>query len=89
LIRTFSPSLEVHKEIAIMATLDVRPILARGEEPFDTIMETVATLGPGESLEILAPFEPVPLFSVLGAQGFQHVVQPMGKGEYRVVFRKP
>jgi uncharacterized protein (DUF2249 family) len=72
-----------------MATLDVRPILARGEEPFDTIMETVATLAPGESLELFAPFEPVPLFSVLGVQGFEHEAQPIGNGDYRVVFRKP
>lgn len=71
-----------------MATLDVRPILARGEEPFDTIMETVATLEPGEQLELFAPFEPVPLFSVLGAQGFQHQAQPLGNGDYRVVFQK-
>lgn len=71
-----------------MATLDVRPILARGEEPFDTIMNTVATLEPGESLEIYAPFEPVPLFSVLGAQGFQHDTEPIGNGDYHVTFRK-
>ncbi len=72
-----------------MATLDVRPILARGEEPFDTIMQTLATLEPGESLELFAPFEPVPLFSVLGAQGFQHDAEPLENGDYRVVFQKP
>lgn len=72
-----------------MATLDVRPILARGEEPFDTIMETVAGLEPGEDLEIVAPFEPVPLLHVLGAQGFSHDAQPIGNGDYRVIFRRP
>lgn len=71
-----------------MATLDVRPILARGEEPFDTIMETVAKLDPGEPLELFAPFEPVPLFGVLGAQGFHHEAQPIGNGDYRVLFQK-
>lgn len=71
-----------------MATLDVRPILARGEEPFDTIMETVAKLEPGEPLELVAPFEPVPLFSVLAAQGFRHEAQPIGNGDYRVLFQK-
>jgi uncharacterized protein (DUF2249 family) len=72
-----------------MATLDVRPILARGEEPFDTIMATVATLEPDETLELFVPFEPVPLFSVLSAQGFQYDIQPIGNGDYRVIFRKP
>jgi uncharacterized protein (DUF2249 family) len=71
-----------------MATLDVRPILARGEEPFDTIMATVSQLEPGEPLELFTPFEPVPLFSVLGAQGFHHEAYPIGNGDYRVLFQK-
>ena len=36
--------------------LDVRPILAAGGEPFDRIMEMVASLAPGEGLRLLAPF---------------------------------
>jgi len=71
-----------------LATLDVRPILARGEEPFDTIMETVAALEPGEPLELFVSFEPVPLFSVLGGQGFRHEAQQLDNGDYRVVFQK-
>ena len=72
-----------------MATLDVRPIIARGEEPFDTIMRTVAGMAAGEDLELFAPFEPIPLFNVLGAQGFEHDAQAIGDGDYRVIFRKP
>jgi uncharacterized protein (DUF2249 family) len=71
-----------------MATLDVRPILARGEEPFDTIMQTVAQLAQGEELELFTPFEPVPLFSVLGAQGFRYEVQHLQNGDVRVVFSR-
>jgi uncharacterized protein (DUF2249 family) len=71
-----------------MATLDVRPILARGEEPFDTIMNAVSQLGPDESLELFAPFEPIPLFNVLGVQGFRHEAQPIGNGDYRVIFHR-
>ncbi len=71
-----------------MATLDVRPILSRGEEPFDTIMRTVAGMEPEEELELYAPFEPVPLFSVLGAQGFTHRAEAIGNGDYRVVFSR-
>ena len=44
-----------------MATVDARPIIAAGGEPFDAIMAAVATLGEGEELVVLAPFEPVPL----------------------------
>ena len=45
--------------------LDVRPILAAGGEPFGRIMETVASLGPGEGIRLLAPFRPAPLFAAL------------------------
>ncbi|MHB8355649.1 MAG: DUF2249 domain-containing protein, partial [Vulcanimicrobiaceae bacterium] len=39
-------------------TLDVRPILARGEEPFDEIMSAVSALREGERLLLIASFEP-------------------------------
>ena len=69
--------------------LDVRPTLAAGEEPFDTIMETVASLAPGQALVLLAPFEPVPLEGVLSSQGFEYEAEPLEDGTWRVVFRSP
>ncbi len=71
-----------------MATLDVRPLMAAGLEPFDSIMSTVRGLGAGEELELYAPLDPVPLYAVLGARGFSHVTEPLGGGDYRVVFTK-
>ena len=55
-----------------MATVDARPIIAAGGEPFDTIMSVVAALGEREELIVLAPFEPVPLEGVLSSQGFSY-----------------
>jgi Uncharacterized conserved protein (DUF2249) len=55
-----------------VATVDARPIIAAGGEPFDTIMAAVAGLADGEELVVLAPFEPVPLEGVLGSQGFSY-----------------
>jgi hypothetical protein len=49
-----------------VATVDARPIIAAGGEPFDTTMAAVADLGDGEDLVVLAPFEPVPLEGALG-----------------------
>ena len=72
-----------------MATLDVRPMMARGEEPFNAIMQTVEALQPGEDFELLAPLDPVPLYLVLGNRGFEHQTENLGQGDYRVVFRKP
>lgn len=66
--------------------LDVRPKLAAGEEPFATIMETVAQLDPDEPLVVVAPFEPVPLEGVLSGQGFAFKATPQDGGDWRVRF---
>ena len=71
-----------------MATLDVRPLMAAGKEPFEAIMGTVAALGPEEEFELLAPLDPVPLYGVLGARGFGHETEALGGGDFRVVFRR-
>ena len=67
--------------------LDVRPILRTGGEPFQKIMETVATLAPGQGLRLLATFKPVPLFSVLGSKGFSHEDRELEGGDWEVLFR--
>jgi uncharacterized protein (DUF2249 family) len=70
-----------------VATVDARPIIAAGGEPFDTIMTAVAGLADGEELVVLAPFEPVPLEGVLGSQGFSYDAD-LGDGDWRVTFRR-
>jgi TusA-related sulfurtransferase len=67
--------------------LDVRPVLRAGGEPFEKIMETVTNLRPGEGLRLLATFKPVPLFGVLGAQGFAHEARELADGDWEVLFR--
>ena len=71
-----------------MTTLDVRPMMAAGKEPFEAIMAVVGALSPQEEFELLAPLEPVPLYGVLGAQGFNHETEDLGGGDFRVVFRR-
>ena len=68
--------------------LDVRPILAAGDEPFAKIMETVAALSPGEGLRLLTPFRPVPLFRVLGSRGFGYEDREIGNGDWEVLFQR-
>lgn len=72
-----------------MATVDARPIIAAGDEPFDLIMASVAALAEDEDLVVLAPFEPVPLEGVLGAQGFSYEAVEVGAGDWQVTFRRP
>ncbi|MCC7195847.1 MAG: DUF2249 domain-containing protein [Gemmatimonadaceae bacterium] len=68
--------------------LDVRPALAAGKEPFDTIMATVAKLKPDEVLRLRAPFEPAPLYAVLGKRGFEHHTRRDNPDDWSVWFRR-
>ncbi len=56
-------------------TLDVRPIIAKGVEPFEKIRASVGALKCGEGLSIIAPFLPSPLIEKLGNEGFQSRVE--------------
>lgn len=64
----------------VSIALDVRPVLARGEEPFAMIMEAAARVPAGGTLELTAPFEPVPLYAVLSGAGFGHLSTPLAGG---------
>jgi uncharacterized protein (DUF2249 family) len=56
-------------------TLDVRPILARGEEPLAQIRTNLDRLSEGEGLSVIAPFLPSPLIERLRTEGFQSRVE--------------
>jgi uncharacterized protein (DUF2249 family) len=71
-----------------MATIDARPIIAVGGEPFEAIMAAVASLGEGEDLIVLAPFEPVPLEGVLSSEGFSYEATELDPDDWRVTFRR-
>ncbi len=45
--------------------LDVRPILASGGDAFRTIIEVTRCLAPDETLHLIAPFDPRPLYATM------------------------
>lgn len=67
-------------------TLDVREELRRGGEPLSRILQAVKELGPGQALRLLATFEPLPLYAVLGSKGFGHSATKLGEGDWEVTF---
>src|SRR5262245_46867300 len=67
-------------------TLDVRPILARGIEPFSKIRERIDALRSDEGLSVIAPFLPSPLIERLGSEGFQSRVERQLGGGWAVHF---
>ena len=69
-------------------TLDVREDLRQGREPFTKIMNAAMQLGPNQTLLLVAPFEPAPLYSVLGKQGFDHQSKRLQSGDWEVLFTR-
>jgi uncharacterized protein (DUF2249 family) len=66
-------------------TVDARPILAKGGDPFALIMKTVRGLAADEALHLIVGFEPTPLYAILRAQGRAAHVEQRGD-DYHVWF---
>lgn len=66
--------------------LDVRDAIRRGDEPFAMIMAAVGGLGSDQALVLRAPFEPVPLYRVLGKRGFAHWTERRSNDDWWVWF---
>lgn len=51
-------------------SLDVRPFLAKGEDPFNVLQKDLKKLETHEALEVLIDFEPIPLIRIQEKRGF-------------------
>lgn len=66
--------------------LDVRDDIRRGEEPFTRIMTAVRELEGDQALVLRVPFEPIPLYEVLGKRGFLHSTERHAADDWSVTF---
>ena len=71
-----------------IVTLDVREDLQKGREPFGKIMKAVAALKNGQSLRLIAPFRPAPLFAIMTTKGFSHRATATPQGDWEVLFTR-
>lgn len=71
-----------------MARIDVRDDIAAGREPFARIMAVVQTLADDEELELVAPFEPRPLYDALAERGYTYETVEEPDSVWRVTFRR-
>ncbi len=55
-----------------IVTLDVRPILAGGVDPFDEIMKTLKGMEGHQTLLIINTFEPIPILNILKKRGYAY-----------------
>ena len=76
-------SLFEHAPVAV--ALDVRPMLARGEEPFHAILTAAAAVPVGQALRLRAGFEPLPLYDVLAGRGFSHRSRQLGPADWETI----
>jgi uncharacterized protein (DUF2249 family) len=73
-----SPTCQVH--------LDVREDIRQGREPFARIIAKVRALAADQVLVLRAPFEPLPLYDVLGRRGFAHWAERHADDDWSVWF---
>ncbi len=63
-------STEPFKKYAHIIELDVRPVLAKNQDPLKTILDHINKLEAGQRLKLINTFEPIPLIHLLAEKGF-------------------
>jgi TusA-related sulfurtransferase len=58
-----------------IVSLDVRPTLDRGGDPFNEIMRELMLLEDGYTLEVINSFEPTPLIKIANDKGYESMVE--------------
>ena len=72
-----------------ITTLDVRPDFRAGLSPCDKIQRALGQVGQDETLRLLVPFKPVPLFEVAAAKGLTYSATCAPDGNWEVLFTRP
>lgn len=70
----------------IDAEVDARPMQREGREPFSAIMAAARQVAHGHAFRLRNTFEPIPLYDVLGQQGFVHHAQQHGPDDWEILF---
>ena len=65
---------------------DLRPLLARGVEPFPEVCKRAEALKDGEGLIVIAPFLPSPLVEKLNSEGFRSRIERGNGADWIVYF---
>jgi len=66
----------------VIVELDLREELRAGVPPLARINAEADRLGPGGVLHLRTPFQPRPLFALLGQRGFLHHSQPFAEDDW-------
>lgn len=72
----------------VTATIDIREMLNRDEQPVHEVMAAIKKLDEKDILEIVAPFIPAPLLDKTLSLEYKHWLDKRSETEYRVYFKK-
>ena len=79
---------DTHMNKENLVSLDVRPIISGGSDPFKEIMAAVKKLVNNQTLEIINSFEPIPLINKLKRQGYKTWTEKSENGTVHSFFIK-
>ncbi|UBM61750.1 DUF2249 domain-containing protein [Candidatus Sulfidibacterium hydrothermale] len=71
-----------------IVTLDARPILAKGIDPFDDIMKTLKSMNDDQTLLIINTFEPIPILNILKKRGYEYETERPEPGVVHTYLQK-
>lgn len=69
-------------------TLDVREEFRSGQSPCDKVHSAINNVASGETLRLLVPFQPVPLFKIAERIGLTHRATAQANGDWEVCFSR-
>ncbi len=78
---------QAQKGASLMDLLDVRPILAEGQDPLEQILCTLEKLPKEGVLVLRAPFMPRPLLALLGERGYRLLVEEREGGGFEILIQ--
>ncbi len=86
-VQSSNPEIVQAIKQAKVTTLDVRPTLAKGGDPFSEIMGELMRLQDGYVLEVINTFEPTPLIKIANTRGYASMVETKENVVYTYLFK--
>ncbi len=57
-------------------------------EPMEKVLQTLALLRPGQTIQLLLHREPFPLYPILAERGYRHETRMAADGSYAILIRQ-
>ncbi len=75
-----------YSDARIMAELDIRGMLAAGEQPVNQVIADLRALNKGDIYKLVAPFMPAPVVDKASSLGISHWITQEGEQQFVIYF---